>query len=109
MEILGRPYVFGDPEQSEWIRRTYWKEDLQNQIVEGLQQAFEGIDEYVYAFTSDDELQATVKHAVDKLKYIGGVTWHEKLEAEKNSDEGMYIKWEQGKKKRKTKKEESNV
>lgn len=94
MEILGRPYVFGDPEQSEWIRQQYRKEDLQNQIVSGLQQALNSIDEYVNLFSPTKQLHSTVNHAVDKLKYIAGIIYHEDIEAESIVNNGLFIKWE---------------
>lgn len=92
MEILGRPYVFGDPEQTRYIQRLYRKEDLQSKIINGLQQAFEAIDEYVYEFTSDKELQQTIEDAISKILYISGLEYDESLENE--SLEGqLTIKW----------------
>ncbi len=67
MEILGRPYVFGDPEQTKWIQQQYRKEDLQNKIIGGLQQAIDAIDEYVYEFTSSDELKNNLTNAINVI------------------------------------------
>jgi len=93
VEIVGRPYVFGDPEQTKWIQEQYKKEDLQNNIISGLQKAVDSIDEYVHEFTSTEELRNTIKQAIDALKYISGTVYNDELEMEKIVNDRIEIVW----------------
>jgi thiamine monophosphate kinase len=93
MKILGRPYVFGDPEQTKWIQEQYKKEDLQKQIIDGLQLALEGVEDYVYFFTSTEELRKTIKDATKKLNYMSGSLFDEELLEVHHTYGNLNIEW----------------
>ncbi len=98
MNILGRPFVLGDPEQTEWIHKQFRKEDLQDKIIENINEVIDAIDDYVYEFNSTDaELQDTVKDIIRKLLYVSGAEWDEELEHVWNTTENLYVTWGENK------------
>jgi hypothetical protein len=97
VEILGRPYILFDPEQTEEVKRLERMDDTRNKIINGLNQVLEGIDEVIHEWTLIDreDMQETIKAAIRKLEFYAGVKWYEDLEEEhhRNGMEIIQAEW----------------
>jgi predicted RND superfamily exporter protein len=79
--ILGRPYVWGDPEQTAEIKRMEKEAELRERILKSLNEAIDAVDSYVNEIRSDDsELKATVLTATRFLRHLTGVYFDEEIE-----------------------------
>jgi hypothetical protein len=81
VEILGRPYILFDPEQTEEIKRLERMDDIKKKIINGLNQALEGIDEVIQEWTLVDreDMQDTIEEAIRKLEHVAGIEFHEDI------------------------------
>lgn len=75
MNICGRPYVLFDPEQTAAIKRAERKDDAIDRIVNGLNEALKGIEDYVEGVGPDGELYLALNNALCDLEYWAGVIY----------------------------------
>ncbi|MCR8981474.1 hypothetical protein [Brevibacillus laterosporus] len=67
--VCGRPYVLFDPEQTAALTRAERKNDAIDRIVNGLNEALRGIEDYVEDVGADEELRLSIIDAIRALEY----------------------------------------
>ncbi|QDX93582.1 hypothetical protein EEL30_15530 [Brevibacillus laterosporus] len=77
--ICGRPYVLFDPGQTAEIKRVERKNDAIDRIVNGLNEALNAVDDYVYEHSVDGALRGTVSDAIGLLLHASGLEWDEDI------------------------------
>jgi hypothetical protein len=83
--ILGRPYVWGDPEQTAEIKRMEKEAELRERVLKSINDAIDAVDSYVNEIRPDDELVATVITGTRFLRHLAGAYYDEEIET--------YIDW----------------
>ncbi|RFB35433.1 hypothetical protein [Brevibacillus sp. VP] len=90
--ICGRPYVLFDPEQTVAIKRAERKDDAIDRIVNGLNEALKGIEDYVEGVGPDEELHSALNNALCSFEYWAGVIYDNGALYSQDDDYSM-IEW----------------